>query len=106
MEDLDGEVQWFESQLIGLLNKHAKITRITLYSKRWWNEEVAKARKAWAKDKRRLSGNGELRKEFKQARNMYYRTIRKAKRTCWQKFLQGESKCKRLACRTVDDATH
>ncbi len=36
-EDLDKEVEQFESKLVGLLNSHAKITRITAYSKRWWN---------------------------------------------------------------------
>ncbi len=32
-EDLDQEVQWFEKKLTELLNNHAKITRITAYSK-------------------------------------------------------------------------
>lgn len=66
-----------------------KLKRITAYSKRWWNEKVAEARKIWAKDKKRLSGDGDLKEELKQARNSYYRTIRKAKRLCWQKNLQG-----------------
>ena len=88
-EDLDKEVEWFESKLVKLLNNHAKITRITAYSKRWWNEEVAEARKIWAKDKKRLSGKEGLKEELRQARYSYYRTIRKAKRLCWQKFLQG-----------------
>ena len=30
-EDLDREVEWFESKLVRLLNNHAKITRITSY---------------------------------------------------------------------------
>lgn len=89
-EDLDKEVEWFESKLVRLLNNHAKVTRIMAYSKRWWNEEVAEARKTWGKNKRRLSGDENLKDELKQARNSYYRTIRKAKRLCWQKFLQGE----------------
>lgn len=89
-EDLDREVEWFEGKLVRLLNNHAKVTRITAYSKRWWNEGVAEARKEWAKNKRRLSKDENLKDEFKQARNSYYRTIRKAKRICWQKFLQGD----------------
>ena len=35
IEDLDIEVEWFESRLTELLDNHAKITRITAYSKRW-----------------------------------------------------------------------
>lgn len=48
-EDLDKEVG---SKLTELLNKHAKVTRITAYFKRWWSEEVAEARKAGVKDRK------------------------------------------------------
>ena len=68
-QELDKEVEWFEKKLTELLNKHAKITQITSYSKRWWNKEVAKARSTWAKDKRRLGRNEDLKEELKQARN-------------------------------------
>ena len=34
VEDLDEEVEWFESELVKLLNNHAKLTRVTAYSKR------------------------------------------------------------------------
>ena len=66
-QELDKEVEWFERKLTELLNNHAKITQITYYSKRWWNKEVAKARSTWAKDKRRLSKNEDLKEEFQQA---------------------------------------
>ena len=89
-QELDKEVEWFQETLTGLLNKHAKITQITSYSKRWWNKEVAKARSTWAKDKKRLGRDEDLKEEFKQARNRYFRIIKKAKRECWQKFLQGD----------------
>lgn len=45
VKDLDIEFEWFESKLSSFLNIHAKITQITAYFKRWWNEVVAKARK-------------------------------------------------------------
>ena len=85
---LDKEVEWFESKLVKLLNNHAKITRITAYSKRWRNEEVAEARKIWAKNKKKLSGKEDLKEELRQAQYSYYQAIREAKRLCWQKFLQ------------------
>ncbi len=91
MQELDKEVEWFQEKLTELLNKHAKATQITSYSKRWWNKEVAEARLTWAKDKRWLGRDEDLKEEFKQARNRYFRTIKKAKRECWQKFLQGGS---------------
>ena len=90
-QEPDQEVEWFDKKLVEFLNNHAKITQITCYSKRWWNKEVAEARLIWAKDKRRLGRNEDLKEEFKQARNWYYQTIRKAKRECWQNFLQGKS---------------
>ena len=89
-EDLDKEVEWFERKLTEFLNNHVKITQITAYSKRWWNHDVAEARKTWARDKKRLSRDQDLKEELKQAHNKYYRTIRKAKRICWQDFLQGK----------------
>ena len=66
-QELDKEVEWFERKLTKLLNNHAKITQITSYSKRWWNKEVAEARSTWAKDKRNLGKNEDLKEEFKQA---------------------------------------
>ena len=41
--------------------------QITFYSKRWWDKEVAEARLIWAKDKRRLGRDKDLKKEFKPA---------------------------------------
>ena len=34
-QELDKEVEWFQEQMTELLNKHAKITQITSYSKLW-----------------------------------------------------------------------
>ena len=90
--EFDKEAGWFQEKLTELLNNHAKITKITSYSKRWWNKEVSEARLTWARDKRRLGRSEDLREEFKQAQYQYFRTIKKAKRVCWQKFLQEESK--------------
>ena len=87
-QELDQEVEWFERKLTELLNNHVKITQITSYSKQWWNRKVAEARLTWAKNKRRLGRNEDLKEEFKYARNQYYWIIRKAKRECWQDFLQ------------------
>ena len=50
---------------------------------------MAEARKVWAQDKKKYGGNVSFKEELRQARNAYYHTIRKAKRECWQNFLQG-----------------
>ena len=64
--------------------------RVTFYLKRWWNEEVAQARKTWAKEKKTWGQVTPNREKLKQARNMFYRLVRKAKRECWQNFLEGK----------------
>lgn len=81
-EDLDEEVEWFESSLSLLLDKHAKILYVRPFSKRWWNDEVVKARKAWARAKKIYGRDPSFRDELKQARNTYNHVIRKAKRDC------------------------
>ena len=101
-QELDKEVEWFEEKLTELLNKHAKITQITSFSKRWWNKEVAEARSTWAKDKKRFGRDEDQKEEFKQARNWYFRIIKKAKRECWQKFLQGDAQ----SSGSIMDKTH
>ena len=87
-EDLENEAAWLEEILTKTLDKHAKPIRITAHSKRWWNPEVKEARFHYAKARRvyKLNGNKE---EVKQARNSFYKILRKAKRICWQNFLQG-----------------
>lgn len=87
--DLDEEVGWLEENLADGFNTHAKIIRVTSFSKRWWNKEVAEARKTWAKAKKQWGTATPDRDKFKEARNLFYRAVRKAKR---QGFLQGEEK--------------
>lgn len=91
-KDLDEEVYWIEKNLAEVLNTHAKILRVTFFSKRWWNAEVVEAKKTWAKGKREWGTVTPNKTKLKQARNLYYRIVRKAKRQCWQSFLQGEDK--------------
>ena len=40
-KDLDEEIEWFESSLSLLLDKYTKIVYVSLFSKRWWNDELA-----------------------------------------------------------------
>ena len=60
------------------------------FSKRWWNKKVAEARKIWAREKKLWGKVTPNRERLKQAQNAFYRTIRRAKRESWQKFLLGE----------------
>ena len=44
-QDLGKEVEWIELLLIDIFNTYCKKVRVTSFSKRWWNKEVAEARK-------------------------------------------------------------
>lgn len=44
-KDFDKEVELFKIKKVELLNNHVKITKICVYSKQWWNEEITKIRK-------------------------------------------------------------
>ncbi len=66
--------------------------RITCYSKKWWNEEVVKACKIWAKKKKVWGQVMPNKEKLKQAQNVFYRIVRKIKRGCWQDFLEGKEK--------------
>ena len=95
-QELDEEVNWVETLLTNILNAHSKSMRVTPFSKKWWNKEVAEARKIWAKGKKKGGKVTLDREKLKQARNAFYRIVRRAKRECWQKFLEGEEELDRL----------
>lgn len=63
--------------------------RVTPYSKRWWNKDVARACKVWAREKKLWEKITSDREKPKQARNAFYRIVRKAKKECWQNFLKS-----------------
>ena len=89
-QDLDKEVEWVEALFTDVLNTDCKKVRVTPFSKRWLNKEVAEARKTWAKEKKLWGKVLPNRENLKRAQNLFYCTVRKAKRECWQKFLMGE----------------
>ena len=88
-EDLESEAIWIEESLTKILNQFAKPLRITAFSKRWWNSEIQEARSHYAKARRDFKLICGDNTEVNRARNDYYITVRKAKRKCWQDFLQG-----------------
>ena len=89
-QELDKEVKWIEALLTQIINTHSKSMRVTPFSKRWWNKEVAEARKIWAREKKLWGKISPNRKKLKQARNAFYHIVRRVKRECWQNFLLGE----------------
>ena len=66
------------------LDKFAKKKRSCARSKRWWTGDLAKLRKQLGAERRRPAGIGRV----QEARRNLRRAIRKAKRDCWNRFLQ------------------
>jgi hypothetical protein len=55
-------------------------------AKRWWTKELEEERDILAEARRTTPPSSD---QFKQARNRWLRAIRKAKRECWERFLQA-----------------
>ena len=82
-------MEWIKDKLTDLFNKYTKVMRVTPYSKRWWNKNVAQARKVWAREEKLWGKITPNREKLKQAQNTFYCTVRKAKIECWQNFFEG-----------------
>jgi ribonuclease HI/exonuclease III len=75
------------------IRKHVPLTRLSPYSKRWWNKELTGmkrdkeklARKSYT---RRALDNDPIHEEFRQARNIYSKAIRDAKSEHWLGWLE------------------
>ena len=88
-EDIASEALWIQEALTAVLDQHAKPIRLTPYSKRWWGPKVKEARGAYAREYRAWKSGALGDAEHREAQNLFYRTIRKAKRECWENFLEG-----------------
>jgi len=73
-----------QEAMVGALNSHARRKRWCSRSKPWWTEDLAGLRKELGRERRRPAGIGRAR----DARRNLWRAIRKAKKECWNRFLQ------------------
>jgi hypothetical protein len=73
-------------ELVKTLNDTFGRKRWSPRAKRWWTKELEEERDILAEARRTTIPSSD---QFKQARNRWLRAIRKAKRECWEKFLQA-----------------
>lgn len=85
------EATCIQENLTIILNQRAKPARVSPRSKRWWNQEIKDARTAYNHARRTWQMQATPTEELREARNHYYRTIRRTKRACWEAFLVGPS---------------
>jgi len=83
-EQLDAAAAALREAMMMTLNKFARRKRNCARSKRWWTADLAKLRKELRRERRRPAGIGRAR----EARRNLRRVIRKAKKECWNWFLQ------------------
>ena len=87
--DVEEEAVWMQETLTEVLDQHAKPVRVTPRSKRWWKEDIKRARQAYSQARKAWRWQRVTTTGLHEVRNSYYRTIRTAKRTCWENFLAG-----------------
>ncbi|KAL1979252.1 hypothetical protein VTN96DRAFT_6404 [Rasamsonia emersonii] len=75
--------------MTAILNQFAKPIPVCSYSKRWWQAEIKLARGTYAQARRAWQTGTLGDREHREARNTYYRAIRRAKWECWEAFLIG-----------------
>ena len=83
-EQVEEAAMALREAMAGTLNSHTRAKRWCSRSKPWWTGELAELRKQLGRDRRRPAGIGCVR----DARRNLLRDIRKAKKECWNKFLQ------------------
>ena len=88
-DELAGEAVWIQETLTAVLDQHAQPVWVTPRSKRWWNQEIKDARGVYCQARRAWQVQIISTNELREARNSYYRTIRRSKRACWEAFLRG-----------------
>ena len=87
--DVENEAEWVEESLTEVLNTHTRKIRLCARSKRWWSPQVVEARNAYSRAYKAYQAEEISEEERREARKEYYTAVRKAKRECWEAFLQG-----------------
>lgn len=86
-EDIDREAQGIRKGLVEVLDRYARKLRITARSKRWWSDTIRERRKSLGQAINRLR-RGHGAGQVKEARRALKREIHRAKRECWDRYLQ------------------
>ena len=86
VEEVDGAASALREAMVGNLDQHARKKRWCSRSKMWWNLELHDLRKQLGKAGATEGPVGMSR--IQEARREVWRAIRKAKKECWNQFLQ------------------
>jgi len=87
--DIDKEAVNIRQAMEVALNAHAKKRRVCVRSKAWWTNEIAELRKKRGRAVREKRQNPAA---YGEAQRTLRRAIRRAKKSCWEEYVQGADK--------------
>ncbi|ODM20319.1 hypothetical protein SI65_03372 [Aspergillus cristatus] len=73
---------------ISIIDLALTTLRVTPLSKRWWGTEIKEACRTYRQARQAWQGQEIPTTELREVQNNYYQAIRRAKRTCWETFLE------------------
>jgi hypothetical protein len=88
VEEVDMVAAGLKDAMTGTLDELANKKRWCSRSKRWWSEDLKQLRQELGKARREWKNRPAGISRFKEARRNFRRGIRRAKRECWNRFLQ------------------
>ena len=88
VEEVDTAAAGLKEAMTGTLDELARKKRWCSRSKRWWSEDVKQLRHELGRARREFRHRPAGISRFKEARRNFWRAIRRAKRECWNRFLQ------------------
>ena len=86
---IDSEAANIRQAMEATLNEHAKKRRVCVRSKVWWTEEITALQKERGRAVRERRQNPTA---YGEAQRNLKRAIRWAKKSCWEKYVQGADK--------------
>lgn len=87
--DLEDEIGWIQAILAGIPGEHVRVITICARPKTWWNEDTSNMRiwRELGRAFRKRRRGAACQEEVKEAKKTMRRAIRKARRECWEDFL-------------------
>jgi hypothetical protein len=85
--ELEAQATDLQQATVNMLNKFAKKIKLCARSKRWWSEEIAQRRRDLGRAKRHWKAGRAPRREVREAKRLWQKAIRDAKRRTWEDFL-------------------
>lgn len=88
LDELGEEIDWIQDSLVGILDRYVREIAICARSKRWWNEDIKVKRHQLGRVSRFKRAGQASREAVWKAKKALRRSLQRARRECWEKFLE------------------